>query len=213
MDRWHVIKNWREALERVLSRVSPGLSLRQHQLSSTPFPKRQKARTTREQAISDASRELRLASSEQVLEYYRQGQPRAQIAQQAHLARATVYKYLAAESLEDTRSAISIAWDRQTPGSLHGLVSRKRCEEGCQNAQQLSREIPTQGFAGNPRTVLGWLQAQGLFPRRYELRQALDDWDHPMAKEPQSTLISKEEKPVPVPASQELPALFPITMA
>jgi transposase len=204
MDRWHVIKNWREALERVLSRVSPRLSLRQQQLSSTPFPKRKKARTTREQAISDASRELRLARYEQVLEYYRQGQPIAQIAQQAHLARATVYKYLAAESLEDTRSAISIAWDRQTPGSLHGLVSRKRCEEGCQNAQQLYREIHTQGFAGNPRTVLRWLQAQGLFPRRYELRQALDDWDHPMAKEPQSTLISKEEKPVPVPATQEL---------
>jgi len=61
MDRWHVIKNWREALERVLSRVSPRLSLRQHQLSSTPFPKRKKARTTREQALSDASRELRLA--------------------------------------------------------------------------------------------------------------------------------------------------------
>jgi transposase len=43
-----------------------------------------------------------------------------------------------------------------------------------------------------------------LFPRRYELRQALDDWNHPVAKEPQSTLISEEEKPVPVPASQEL---------
>jgi len=101
MDRWHVIKNWREALERMLSRVSPRLSLRHQQVSSTPFPKRKKARTTREQAISDASRELRLARYEQVLEYYRQGLPIAQIAQQAHLARATVYKYLAAESFSE----------------------------------------------------------------------------------------------------------------
>lgn len=101
MDRWHVIKNWREALERVVSRVSPRLSLRQQQLSSTPFPKLKKARTTHEQAVSEASRERRFARYEQVLECYRQGLPIAQIANQEHLARATVYKYLAAESFPD----------------------------------------------------------------------------------------------------------------
>jgi transposase len=138
------------------------------------------------------------------LECYRQGLPIAQIAKQVHLARATVSKYLAAESLEDTLPAISIPWDGQTLGSLHSLVSRKRCEEGCQNAKPLYREIHVQGFSGNPRTVLRWLQAQGLFPRRSELRQALDNWDHPVEKEPQSNSASEEVQPAPVPASQEL---------
>jgi transposase len=121
MDRWHAIKNLREALERVVSRLSPRLSLREQHLSSTPFPRRKKARTTHEQAISDASRELRLARYEQVLECYQQGLPIAQIAKQMHLARATVYKYLAAESLEDTHPSITIAWDGETYRPLHGL--------------------------------------------------------------------------------------------
>jgi len=203
MDRWHVIKNWREALERVLSRVTPRLSLRQQQLSSTPFPKRKKARTTHEQAASSASRERRLARYEQVLECYRQGLPIAQIAKQVHLARATVYKYLAAESFPERspRSASAGTGKLLAPYTAYLC---KRCEEGCQNAQQLYREIHAQGFSGNPRTVLRWLQAQGLFPRRYELRQALDNWDHPVEKEPQSTSAREEGQPAPVPASRDL---------
>jgi transposase len=62
MDRWHVIKNWREALERVVSRIYPRLKLRLEQMRSTPFPKRKKARTTHEQAVSEASRQRRLAA-------------------------------------------------------------------------------------------------------------------------------------------------------
>jgi transposase len=202
MDRWHVIKNWREALERVLSRVSPRLSLWQQQLSSTPFPKRKKARTTHEQAASSASRERHLARYEQVLECYRQGLPIAQIAKQVHLARTTVYKYLAAESFPERapRSASAGTGKLLAPYTAY---LRKRCEEGCQNAQQLSREIHAQGFSGNPRTVLRWLQAQGLFPRRYELRQALDTWDHPVENESQSTSAREEGQPAPIPASQE----------
>lgn len=203
MDRWHVIKNWREALERVVRRVSPRLSLRQQQLSSTPFPKRKKARTTHEQAVSEASRERRFARYEQVLECYRQGLPIAQIAKQVHLAHATVYKYLAVESFPERapRSALPGTGKLLAPYTAY---LRKRCEEGCQNAQQLYREIHVQGFSGNPRTVLRWLQAQGLFPRRYELRQALDNWDHPVEKKPQSNSASEEVQPAPVPASQEL---------
>lgn len=42
MDRWHVIKNWREALERVVSRLSPRLKERGDQPGSTPFRQQQK---------------------------------------------------------------------------------------------------------------------------------------------------------------------------
>jgi transposase len=203
MDRWHVIKNLREALERVLSRLSPRLWLRQQHLSSTPFPKRKKARTTHEQATSSASRELRLARYEQVLECYQHELPIAQIAKQMHLARATVYKYLAAESFPERapRSA--------SPGTGKLLAPytaylRKRCEEGCQNAQQLYREVHAQGFSGNPRTVLRWLQAQGLFPRRYELGKVGDDWKQREGKEPQRASAGEGGKQSPVPATEDL---------
>ncbi len=203
MDRWHVLKNLREALERVVTRVYPRLHLRQDQQRSTPFPKRKKARTTHEQAASSASRELRLTRYEQVLECYQQGLPIAQIAKQVHLSRGTIYKYLVTESFPERapRSA--------SPGTGKLLAPyttylRQRCEEGCQNAQQLYREIHIQGFSGNPRTVLRWLQAQGLFPRRYELRQAQDDWDQRVGKEPQRTSVGEERKSAPVAAAQDL---------
>lgn len=136
------------------------------------------------------------------MECYRQGLPIAQIAQQVHLARATVYKYLAAESFPERapRSASAGTGKLLAPYTSY---LRQRCEAGCQNAQQLYREIHAQGFSGNPRTVLRGLQAQGLFPRRYELRQALDTWDHPVEKKPQSTSARKEGQAATVPASQE----------
>jgi hypothetical protein len=42
--------------------------------------------------------------------------------------------------------------------------------------------------------VLRWLQAQGLFPRRYELGKVGDSWEHHGGKEAQS-LSDKEETP------------------
>ena len=108
-----------------------------------------------------------------------------QIAEHLHVSRGTIYKYVAAESFPE-RSPRS-----PSPGTGKLIVPyttylRERCAQGCQNAQQLYREIQTQGFSGNPRTLLRWLQAQGLFPRRYELRQFQDDWKQAEAKEAQA---------------------------
>lgn len=66
MDRWHVIKNWRETLERVMNRVYARLQPWQDQSRPTPFPKRKKPRTLHEQAVSDASRERRHTRYEEV---------------------------------------------------------------------------------------------------------------------------------------------------
>jgi transposase len=140
------------------------------------------------------------------LECYRQGLPIAQIAQQMHLARATVYTYLAAESFP--RSASAGTGNLLAPYTAY---LRKRCEEGCQNAQQLYREIHTQGFSGNPRTVLRWLQAQGLFPRRYELRQAQDGWSQRVEKESASTSVGEDGNPSSVPEAWELTSTIELT--
>jgi transposase len=202
MDRWHVIKNWREALERVVSRISPRLELRLEQTRSTPFPKRKKARTTHEQAASEASRQRRLARYEEVLECYHQGLPIAQIAKQLHLARGTIYTYLAADSFPE-RSPRSPSPSTGKLIAPYTTYLRQRCEEGCQNAQQLYREIQVQGFTGNPRTVLRWLQAQGLFPRRYELRTFQDDWKQAEAKESHTLSGGEERRSAPVATQQE----------
>ena len=129
-----------------------------------------------------SSRQRRLTRYEEVLECYQQGMPITQIAEHLHVSRGTIYKYVAAESFPE-RSPRSPSPGTGKLIAPYTTYLRERCAQGCQNAQQLSREIQTQGFAGNPRTVLRWLQAQGLFPRRYELRQFQDDWKQAEAKE------------------------------
>jgi transposase len=136
MDRWHVIKNWREALERLVSRVYPRLELRQQHPSPTPFPKRRKARTIHEQAASEASRQRRLTRLEEVLERYQQGIPITQLAKHLHLSRGTLYTDVAAERFPE-RSPRS-----PSPGTGKLIAPcttdlRERCAQGCQNAQQL----------------------------------------------------------------------------
>jgi transposase len=202
MDRWHVIKNWREALERVVRRIYPRLELRLEQMRSTPFPKRKKARTTHEQAASEASRQRRLARYEEVLACYQRGLPIAQIAKQLHLARGTIYTYLAADSFSE-RSPRSPSPGTGKLIAPYTTYLRQRCEEGCQNAQQLYREIQVQGFPGNPRTVLRWLQAQGLFPRRDALRTFQDDWKQAEAKESHTLSGGEESRSAPVSTQQE----------
>jgi transposase len=201
MDRWHVMKNWREALERVVSRLYPALEQRL-QKPSTPFKKRKKPRTLHEQATSNAAREQRLARYEEVLSYYQQGRSITQIAKRAHLTRTTVYKYLAAESFPERHPR------SPSPGTgkliaPYTAYLRERCAQGCQNGQQLYREIHEQGFSGNPHTVLRWLQAQGLFPRRYELRQFQEDWERKAAPETSHTTTALDGETRLVPASQE----------
>jgi transposase len=202
MDRWHLIKNLREALERVTGRVYPRLKQRQEQPRSTPFPKRKKPRTVHEQAVSDASRQRRLARYEEVLACYQQGRSITQIAKQVHLTWATVYKYLSTESFPER------APRAPSPGTGNLIAPytaylRQRCEQGCQNAQQLSREIQAQGFTGNPRTVLRWLQAQGLFPRRYELHRFQEDWGQRGAKDAPSTAAGSKREPMLALGAQE----------
>lgn len=128
-----------------------------------------------------------------MLTCYQQGVSITQIAKQVHLTRTTVYKYLAAESFPERHPRSS------APGAGKLIAPyteylRQRCTQGCQNAQQLYREIYEQGFSGNPRTVLRWLQAQGLFPRRYELRQFQESWKQAEGKESPAT--SLDRKPV-----------------
>ena len=222
MDRWHVIKNWREALERIVSRLYGGLEHRLQQ-PFTPFKKRKKPRTVHEQAISDAAREQRLARYEEVLSSYQQGFSISQIAKQAHLTRTTVYRYLAAENFPKRQPRSPSAGTGKLIAPYTAYL-RERCAQGCQNAQQLYREIHEQGFSGNPRTVLRWLQAQGLFPHHYELRLFQEDWGSKAVPETFSTTTrvegethlvspSPEEKTPPepiieLPSARQLSSLF-----
>jgi len=98
-------------------------------------------------------RTQRLARYEDVMDLYRQGHSQAAISRQTGLGRKTVRRYLRADAFPER------AAPPQRPTMLAPYESylRTRWTEGCHNAQQLWREIRSQGFSGQPANVRRYL--------------------------------------------------------
>lgn len=123
MDRWHVIKNWREALERLVSRLYSRLEQRLD-TPSTPFKRRKKPRSVHEQAASDASRAWRLARYEEVLSGFQQGLLITQIAKQVQCASSNSLQISRLRGLSRAPPSLIICWDRPAHCFLHNLSAR-----------------------------------------------------------------------------------------
>jgi transposase len=168
-DRWHLLANVGELLERVLrSRHS---ALRQAaaavdralaeavppcdgppDLVTAPEP----PRLTRVQRDHQARRARRLARYEAVVALHQQGLSQCAISEQVGLDRKTVRRYLRADGFpEQARPAT-----RSTILAPYEAYLRTRWTEGCHNAQQLWQELRRQGFPGAAslvrRRVAAW---------------------------------------------------------
>lgn len=94
VDRWHLLKNWREALERVLGREYARLKQRQIDSGVSIRPRYKKTRSSSEVAASEASRARRLARYEEVMALWQQGNSFSAISRQLHLSPTTVSKFV-----------------------------------------------------------------------------------------------------------------------
>lgn len=159
-DRWHLLKNLGEALERILQSkhqqlqqaaksmaVLPPESSAADQLESSAPP----AGSTSRQRQSQARRERRLARYGQVIALQQQGCSQAAISHQTGLERKTIRRYLRAGAFRE----------RATPQRRRALdrflpYLEKRWAEDCHNAAQLWREICEQGYSGRPGMIRQW---------------------------------------------------------
>jgi len=169
-DRWHLLKNLGEALERLLQRHHPALTETAQTLTqrgraaaceaiganpSDAFPVRSVAaeaallRLNRMQLDQRHRRERRLARYEAVLDLHRQGLGVRAIARQLHIGRRVVRQYLAAPSFPE-RAPNRL---RRTVLTPYEPYLRMRWEAGCQNAAALWRELRAQGFTGTESFV------------------------------------------------------------
>jgi hypothetical protein len=84
-----------------------------------------------------------------------------------------VYKYIATEAFPERapRAPSGVARSILDPYTSY---LRQRTEQGGANGQQLYREVREQGYSGSCKTVVRWLQAQGLLPR-HSAEQELDE--------------------------------------
>ncbi len=170
-DRWHLLLNLRQMLERWLTTVYS--QLRQLPIAAQHgqalCPKRSAfARTRTEQAMSLARRECRLARYQQIQKLRQAGYTIAGIVQLTGLHPQTVRRsfYPVAFPERTPRQSVSSILDPYLPY----LEQRQRA--GCENASQLWREIQSLGYTGSSRPVSKWMhlrrtQTAPTTPKRY----------------------------------------------
>lgn len=150
IDRWHVLKNLREAVERFLNR------LQIHQQAQATKPLQQK-RTSSELARREGSRQRRLALYQQVVALHQQGGTIAGIARQLQIGKQTVRKFIAARSFPEWSKA------QQTRSGIDPYRGdlKQLWDQGCHAPQQIWQRLQAErGFSGGYMLVYRWVQLQ-----------------------------------------------------
>lgn len=162
-DRWHLIRNWADVVERVLKRHH--VALRQVQLviplpeeatAATLLPpksvnrRRQYAEERRERA-----RQERLERWTTIRDRHAKGAALTDIARELRLNYKTVRKYAVATECPHMKTYPP----RQRLVAPYEPYLRARWAEGCRNGVQLYREIAAHGFTGS-RVLVSMVVAQ-----------------------------------------------------
>lgn len=161
-DRWHLLHNFRQVLERFFhsekGRLQDLKGLATVSLPLSPPPQR---RSKGEIAASEAAREARF---ERYVEARRlsgeEGLNISQISRALGINRTTVRKYLSADVFPE--------WSRHParPSILapYETYLEKRWEEGCRSALGLHRELRERGYTGSSRPISRWAQERRTEP-------------------------------------------------
>jgi len=142
-DRWHLLQNLREALERVLE--SHPAALQSVAMAVLP-------RSKSEEQKRHLRRSQRQGRYDQVLSLHSQGLSERSIARQLNLNCITVRRYLRAGTFPERAR-------RKTPCSMlkaYESYLEDRWTQGQRNAMQLWREVKARGYPGSYKLVGVW---------------------------------------------------------
>jgi transposase len=160
-DRWHLLQNLRQMLERLVNRLSPQLKQLPAVNTDDPPPSIQAAlpRTRlrldpKDKEAIAASRTRSEAICQRVQRLRKRGYNIRQIAQKLTMSRTTVRKYFYAETFPER------AKRSPTPSILDAYLPylESRHQAGCEDAKQLWRELREQGYSGAYVQVSRWLR-------------------------------------------------------
>jgi transposase len=143
-DRWHILKNLREAAERALKHIHADL-VEQKKAAGHPLASRRtRRRSQTEIATSKVARLRRQARYEEVVALYTQGVSVLGIADQLRMSRGTVRNLVYAGAFPERASTLraNSLLDPYVP------YLEKRMARGCCNATQLWKELQEHGFVG-----------------------------------------------------------------
>ena len=161
-DRWHLLKNLREAAERALKRMHAELVEQQKALGYSQAPRYTRRRSQSEIAASKVARLRRQARYEEVVALYKQGVSVLEIADQLQMSRGTVRNFVYAGAFPERANTLrgKSLLDPYLP------YLEQRWEQGCRNGQQLWKELKAQGFRGGYKVVNRWLEPRREKPGR-----------------------------------------------
>lgn len=190
-DRWHLLLNTRQMVERWLARVHPRLKLLPAVAPASPSIRRVTPypRAPSEMLARAAARGRWEAAYDDVRRRHAEGHSLRRINRETGLARATVRKYAFAASFprNGMREPKPSMLDPYL-GHLHG-----RLDEGCENAAQLWRELQGIGFAGTSKQVHRWLSERRAGPAGTTIRLSPAPTDTRVVTSTASPLASSKQ--------------------
>lgn len=156
-DRWHLLKNATEAVQRFVERNNAALGQAAHRVMRTQrieasvaeSPRSISMLSSREERGSLERRQKRYARYAEVRELHRRGISERGIARVLSMNRATVRKFIGAATFPER------APHKRAGSILDPYIPyiHRRWAEGCENALQLWREIEALGYGGKAAMV------------------------------------------------------------
>jgi len=199
-DRWHLIKNLSEAMERLLTRKhklardaaqllvgAPKKESSSPGAESAPTPVTLLPVQPRAQVI--ARRAKRIELYDEVMRLKREGVPTEKIARRVGKSPRTVYRWSQAgefsEHVKHRRSALD----------SHLSYITSRWAEGCRNISELWREIAARGYRGSRKSLSNYLHRRILMSKPTSRHQS----KHAKHAKRANTSSSSAQMPAPSP--------------
>lgn len=166
-DRFHLLCNLREALERTLERTHTALRTRLADTSpsggesgTSPLPLRRRKRTGTEAKMPAERRKRRLALYECVRLLYQQGKSKRSIAQELHISAWLVRRFIQADTFPERAPK----QPRSTILRPFEPLLRERWQQGERTTTRLFRLLQTEGYTGSIYTLRHWVQSHRQEP-------------------------------------------------
>jgi transposase len=159
LDRWHLLKNLREACERQLRCFQQAIDAVATEVGADYL---RVPRSTREETAREEALRQRRDRIQEVRELHAQGVSISVISRQLKASRSFVRRSIKLDALPERRPRKQQA-SLLDPFKTH---LEKRWREGCRNAKQLWREVRERGYPGGYKRVHQWRQRQRLLDAR-----------------------------------------------
>jgi transposase len=199
-DRFHLLRNLREAVERVLTRYGPLIEEAFRQSTPTrvlpSLPLLPNTTSTGSQQLSRARRQGRFTRYQQVVELHQQGISKRAIALQLGLNRKTVRGWLHAGQFPERQVT-----QRRSAVDRWLSYLEMRWAEGCHNRSQLWRELRAQGAGFAAVTLRRWFRVRFGVRGRCSPSSLPPPWKRPSSRQTSALLLGFVRNPTP--AQQE----------